>query len=135
MGAGEICFFGATGTRLDHTLSNIYNLYLLTERGIRGQIVGRLQPYHPAGGKRDSAKKGGTVRKVCLLFSLWAEVRGLTLEGFRYPLKEYTLTLGDGGLSVSNEILGDPRADLLPGGQTDPGGEPGLTLARKHNLC
>ena len=34
MGAGEICFFGATGTRLDHTLSNIYNLYLLTERGI-----------------------------------------------------------------------------------------------------
>ena len=42
------------------------------------------------------------------VFPLGGKSEALTLEGFRYPLKEYTLTLGDGGLSVSNEILGDP---------------------------
>lgn len=108
MGAGEICFFGATGTRLDHTLSNIYNLYLLTERGIRGQIVDTCNRITLPAEKEILLKKEEQFGKYVSCFPFGREVRGLTLEGFRYPLKEYTLTLGDGGLSVSNEILGDP---------------------------
>ena len=68
------------------------------------------------------------------VFPFGREVRGLTLEGFRYPLKEYTLTLGDGACRSAMRSWGIPRGSLT-GGQTDPGGEPGLTLARKHNLC
>ena len=29
---------------------------------------------------------------------------GLTLEGFKYPLSNYHLTVADSGLTVSNEI-------------------------------
>ena len=32
-------------------------------------------------------------------------VTGLTLEGFRYPLENYTLINASGGLGVSNEIV------------------------------
>ena len=39
LGADAIYLFGVTGTRLDHTLSNIFNLYKLHAQGIRGEII------------------------------------------------------------------------------------------------
>ena len=59
-------------------------------------------------------KKEEQFGRVCLLFSLSGrEVRGLTLEGFRYPLRRsIPWLLGDGGLSVSNEILDEDPARI-----------------------
>lgn len=107
MGAGEICFFGATGTRLDHTLSNIYNLRLLRERGIYGSIVDAHNRITMPPGQEIRLKKSEQFGTYVSLFPFGREVRGLTLQGFKYPLEDYTLTLGDGGLSASNEIVED----------------------------
>lgn len=105
LGAEEICFLGATGTRLDHTLSNIYNLFLLWERGLRGSLVDAHNRITMPPEKEIRIRREEQFGKYVSCFPFRGEVRGLTLEGFQYPLHEYTLVQGDGGLSVSNEIL------------------------------
>lgn len=107
LGAEEVCFLGATGTRLDHTLSNIYNLYLLWKRGLRGSIVDACNRITMPPEREIFLRKKEQFGNYVSCFPFGREVRGLTLEGFRYPLREYTLELGDGGLSVSNEILAE----------------------------
>ena len=107
LGSEEISFLGASGTRLDHTLSNIYNLNLLRERGIRGILVDAHNRVTLPQEHEIYLKREEQFGKYLSLFPFGREVRGVTLEGVKYPLKEYTLTLGDGGLSVSNEILAD----------------------------
>ena len=47
--------------------------------------------------------------KYLSLFPVRKEVRGLTIEGFCYPLEGRTLQQGDGGLCVSNQL--SPQAD------------------------
>lgn len=50
--------------------------------------------------------------KYISFLPLSEEIRGLTLTGFRYPLKNHDLSLWkNAGLCVSNEILGE-RAQL-----------------------
>ncbi len=107
LGATEICFLGAAGTRLDHTLSNIYNLYLLWRKGLRGSLVDAHNRITMPPEKEVRLKKNQQFGKYVSYFPFREQVEGLTLEGFQYPLQNYTLTLGDGGLSVSNEILAE----------------------------
>jgi len=38
-GAREITLLGATGTRLDHTLANVFLLYKILKQGIKGRIL------------------------------------------------------------------------------------------------
>ncbi len=105
LGADEIFFLGATGTRLDHTLSNIYNLSLLHQQGIGGTIVDAHNLITMPLGRSLVLSREKQFGKYVSCFPFRQEVKGLTLEGFQYPLRDYTLKLGDGGLSVSNEIV------------------------------
>ena len=105
LGASEILFLGATGTRLDHTLSNIYNLSLLRQQGLQGTIVDAHNLITMPLGRSFVLRKDKQFGKYVSCFPFRKEVKGLTLEGFQYPLQDYTLELGDGGLSVSNEIV------------------------------
>ena len=109
LGADSVVFFGATGTRLDHTLSNIFNLIILKERGIRAWILDAhnriyLPPDHELILRREDM-----YGKYLSLFPVRKEVRGLTMEGFCYPLEGRTLQQGDGGLCVSNQL--SPQAE------------------------
>lgn len=103
-GAEEIWFLGSTGSRLDHVLSNIFNLGLLRERGVQGWIADSANLITMPVGRKITIRKEEQFGKYVSFFPFRSEVRGLTLEGFKYPLKDYTLVQGDGGLSVSNEI-------------------------------
>ena len=53
-----------------------------------------------------------TIKKECAFgkyisfFSMGDEVRGITLSGFKYPLKDYDMTNFD-GIGVSNELAED----------------------------
>lgn len=105
LGATEVYFLGATGSRLDHVLSNIYNLYLLWQKGITGWIADPGNLITMPVEREIVLRKKEQFGKYVSYFPFRGEVRGLTLEGFQYPLQEYTLVQGDGGLSVSNEIL------------------------------
>ena len=109
MGADSIVFFGATGTRLDHTLSNIFNLVLLKERGIRAWILDAHNRICLPPGHELILRREDMYGKYLSLFPVRGEVKGLTIEGFCYPLEDRTLIQGDGGLCVSNQL--SPEAD------------------------
>lgn len=105
-GAKNILLLGATGSRLDHLMANIELLALGKELGVQVSIMDannyiRLVPSGTV------LKKKGQFGRFVSFFPLGGEVQGLTLEGFKYPLKEHCLRARDSGLTVSNEIKED----------------------------
>ncbi|MDD3253738.1 MAG: thiamine diphosphokinase [Lachnospiraceae bacterium] len=107
LGCSRIVFLGATGGRLDHMMGNLHALYACMQSGVEAYLVDRQN-------------------RVCLLdadrtftrTSLWGnyvsflpyseEVKGITLEGFKYPLQDKTIRRGEEvGLCISNELTGD----------------------------
>ena len=55
--------------------------------------------------------------KICFFCSLHEEVTGITLTGFKYPLKDKTIYRGEEvGLCISNEIAEDTAAITLEEG-------------------
>lgn len=107
LGADEVHFLGATGTRLDHTLSNIFNLRKLRERGIRGVIVDAHNRITMPSGNMVEIGREAQYGTAISLFPFRGIVEGLTLTGFQYPLTEAVLEPGDGGLTVSNRITAE----------------------------
>ena len=97
-GARSIAILGATGNRIDHLMANLGLL-------LSGDVT-IVDPFNiiavVASGTR-LVKEEQTGSYVSF-FPLAGPVRGLTLEGFRYPLAGYDLSLADCGLTVSNEI-------------------------------
>lgn len=97
----RVVLLGAAGTRLDHTLANIFMLEQLEAAGISACIVdanNRIS-VHDAGFSLARALLYG--RYVSFL-ALTPQVEGLTLRGFYYPLDGYTLSQGS-SRCVSNE--------------------------------
>lgn len=100
------CLFilGATGGRLDHELSNIHLLKLCLDHQAeaflydawnkvylleKGKVFGRSELY-------------GT---YVSFIPLTEQVRGITLRGFKYPLTDKNICIGEeAGLCVSNEL-------------------------------
>ncbi|MGN0361414.1 MAG: thiamine diphosphokinase [Bilifractor sp.] len=107
VGADSVCFFGATGTRLDHVFSSIFDLYKLYKRGIEGVIIdGHNRISMPVSGKiviRRDAQYG----KFVSIYPFRGEAHGVTLSGFKYPLTDADIVQGDGGLTTSNEIVAE----------------------------
>lgn len=104
LGADEVHFLGATGSRLDHTLSNIFNLYKLYSRQVKGVLVDPHNRITMPVGRRMVLKKDGQYGRYVSLFPFRGPVEGLTLTGFAYPLCGAEILQGDGGLCVSNQI-------------------------------
>ena len=101
-GADEIFIVGGLGGRLDHTLSSVFLLEYLAEKGIAcrmtdGQSFVRIL----RGGQTLTVKKSG--RKYLSLVSLTDECRGVSISGVYYPLEKAELTRRY-SWAVSNEI-------------------------------
>lgn len=102
---GDVVIFGGTGTRLDHVLGNISILGLGFAEG--RQII--LQDHH---NRIRLLDRSYTISKevqygdFISIFPYTTEVKGLTLEGVKYPLKDFTLK-GYTSIGVSNEIIED----------------------------
>ena len=104
LGVEKVTFFGATGTRLDHTMSNIFNLCLLKDRGILGQILDAHNRIRLPLGRQLTIRREQLYGENISLFPVRGAVTGLTLEGFQYSLRDRLLAQGDGGLCVSNRL-------------------------------
>ena len=94
---------GATGSRLDHTMANIYLLLAALRKNVDAKI---LDP-----GNKIYLKAGNFVIKkdrqhgdFVSLLPFTYQVKGLKLRGFKYPLDGITLTAGS-SLGISNEIV------------------------------
>lgn len=105
LGSTEIVILGGTGSRVDHVLGNIQSMMLAKEKGVDCQILDEHNRIRLISEKTVIAKKEQYGNYVSLI-PLTTEVTGVTLTGFKYPLKDHTFTsTGSAGLGVSNEIL------------------------------
>lgn len=98
----QIKIFGATGGRLDHTLVNIQLLTKLLASNIKTEVIDRCNKLY--------VKEPGfyEIRKDTYSYvsfvPVTSEVKGLSLAGFKYPLCNYTLTIGS-TRCISNELI------------------------------
>lgn len=110
-----ITLLGALGTRFDHSLANVHLLVKCARRGVPGRIVdahNELTLAVPGELHRVSRSRFAQVS----LLPLSPEVTGITLSGFRYPLTEATLTLGQ-SLGISNVLDGSEGTVSIRSGQ------------------
>ena len=102
-GSKNILILGATGGRMDHLLGNLGLLTIGKMKGVN-IVLADAQNYVclvDSGTVLEREKQFG---KYVSFFPVGGTVEGLTLEGFKYPLKGYCLKVEDAGLTVSNEI-------------------------------
>ena len=104
-GVKELTLLGATGSRLDHVLSNIAMLGIGLEAGISMQIVdanNRIQMV-ASGIKIKKESQYGT---YVSLVAYSKEVTHVYLKGFKYPLSDYCLKSFT-SIGISNEITAE----------------------------
>ena len=101
-GAEEITLLGALGGRLDHALANLMLLVRAHRHGVQARILAENVEIARVDGEMTlSGAKGDTVSLLPL-----GQAKGVTLEGFFYPLEEKTLA-SDYPLGVSNVVTQD----------------------------
>ena len=102
-GAEKILILGATGSRIDHLLANLELLLLGQKKGAEISLVDKNNyiTLIKSGTVLQKEEQFGT---YVSFFPLGGDVTGLTLTGFRYPLRRHCLKAEDCGLTVSNEI-------------------------------
>lgn len=106
-GSTGVDILGASGSRLDHTLGNIRLLGLLHRAGIPACIY-------------DANNRIRLVERECVirrqeaygtyvsLLPFTQKAEGITLQGFRYPLTDYTMELFiTPTLGISNELAAE----------------------------
>lgn len=101
--AESIHIFGATGTRLDHTLASIGLLQIPLQAGVPCWLIDG----HNRITMIDSEvvlKRGEVFGKYVSLIPWTESVTGVTLTGMKYPLEDYTFVQGN-SLGVSNEMI------------------------------
>jgi len=114
LGTTDAAVFGATGSRIDHTLANLGMLSKARSLGVEarlfapGQELFLLRP-----GMNTLYGEAG--RAVSLL-PLTPEATGVLTEGLRYPLRRETLRIGS-SRGVHNEFLAAAAAVSLESGE------------------
>lgn len=106
-GATRVFIAGATGSRLDHTLSNIQLLHKLADVGAEGVIIDENNYIHLLTDHIELPKREGFYLS---LIPATPKVEGITTKGLAYPLKDAEMVMGT-GLGISNEFTSD-RAEV-----------------------
>lgn len=97
--------FGVTGGRMDHGLINLQLLYPLEEKGIRGVVIDK--------GNWVELRRAGThiveyddLYPNISFIPFTPEVKGITLDGFYYPLEDQDVPWGS-TLCISNKLISE----------------------------
>lgn len=108
-GCREVDVLGATGGRLDHELSNIQLLAQGKKRGLDVTLYDRQNRLSLIDSEFEKERiflKNGLYGKYVSFLPLTEEVKGITLIGFKYPLKDKDISiLENPSLCVSNEVI------------------------------
>ncbi|WP_028828492.1 thiamine diphosphokinase [Proteocatella sphenisci] len=110
-GYKEIDLYGALGGRWDHSLANFGMLYYAYEKGISLKLVDRYDRAFVCGRGECISKKRENQH-----FSIFAvfEDAQVSLEGVKYPLKDYNLKRGE-SIGLSNEYIKDCYVEIKKG--------------------
>jgi len=106
-GCTYIKIIGAFGTRLDHSLANIFLLKKLLDKGINGSIINEDNEITLIKDKITLKKREGY--NVSLI-PITEKVEGVTTKGLYYPLHEATIEMGS-TWGISNEFV-DETAEV-----------------------
>ncbi|WP_144461405.1 thiamine diphosphokinase [Siminovitchia fortis] len=105
MNPPAVKIFGGTGGRLDHFMANALMLgkFKRDHSGINFELIdvqNNLSVHLPGAHeiKRDGEKK------FISFIPIFSDVYGLTLQGFKYPLKHHHVPVGS-SLCISNELI------------------------------
>lgn len=104
-GATSISILGATGTRLDHVLANVYLLGIGLEAGVSMEIVDSHNRIRMTDTVLEISKKEQFGAYVSVL-PVKGDAKGVILEGMKYPLSDADVNCFS-SLGVSNEIVDD----------------------------
>lgn len=100
LGATEVVFLGALGTRIDHSFANIMLLKKILDIGLRGSIADEYNELYMFDSNFSISKKEG--RKLSLI-PITEKVTGVSTRGLKYPLVNATMVLGT-SWGISNEF-------------------------------
>lgn len=114
LSSSHITILGALGKRMDHTLANIHILMIALESNIPCELLDSNNRIYLIN-KTHTIKKSNVYGKYISLIPLTSKVEGLTLTGFKYPLNNYSLTIGK-SLGISNELINDSATICLKNG-------------------
>lgn len=103
-GADQVTIIGGLSGRLDHTLSNLSILEDMNERHIYGYITDGQNRVHFIRSTSTLIARSGY--KYVSLIAADEKVKGVSVEGCKYPLKNETLNRRL-QFAVSNEITGN----------------------------
>ncbi len=94
----DVTVLGGIGTRMDHSLANIFMLKTLAENQIGAHILTARSSMHAI---FDQIVLDGVPGNLLSLVPLTETVTGITLKGLAYPLTNASITMGS-SLGVSN---------------------------------
>ncbi len=107
----EIVILGATGGRIDHFLANLNLMMIPLKQHIPAYIVDRNNKIYLIDSET-KIKVNDQYGKYISLQPLSQEVTGITLQGMKYPLEDFTMTIGT-SLGVSNEIAQNSQEAVI----------------------
>ncbi len=102
-GATDITVLGGTGTRLDHTLANIHLLGIGLEEHVQMRLTDSHNQIRMIEQELVISRQQQFGEYVSIL-PFGGTASGVTLEGFKYPLKDAILPINS-SLGISNEII------------------------------
>ena len=102
-GYDELYIIGGLSGRLDHTLSNIYLLEALAQEGIYSSICDGYNRVRYLK-ERSSLLIQKSEYKYFALLPADREVKGVIVDGAKYPLKNAKLEKSNPSFAISNEV-------------------------------
>lgn len=102
-GCNHIVLLGCTGGRMDHFMANLILLKKCMIKNIKSVMI---DDYNEIRMINKNVTIEGKKGDYFSLYSYGDKVEGLSIDGAKYPLSNYTLENSD-GLVTSNEFLGD----------------------------
>lgn len=99
----EIDIICGVGSRLDHSLSNIYSLLFMENNNIYGRIIDDNNIVLLCS---NTMKIQKDISKAISIIPISERVKGLSLKGFKYTVENLDVNLG-WDVGISNEIIVD----------------------------
>ncbi|MGL4607802.1 MAG: thiamine diphosphokinase [Eubacteriaceae bacterium] len=102
----KVIIFGGIGTRIDHTLGNIYLLTQFLKEKIRCEMVNESNQIFLLDKEETLNLEVGT---TVSLLPLGEVVTGITIKGFKYPILEGKMGVEDNPYGISNIVKSKPQ--------------------------
>lgn len=114
LGYRDFRIYAGTGGRFDHTLANIQCLLYLKNHDATGYLVDGTGMILVLQNEAVHFQK--SLEGYLSLFSLGREAKGVSIQGMKYTLKDYTMS-NDFPIGISNEFIGEEAVISVSDGE------------------